>query len=81
MQECQPSGQDYGLCPGNCNTWGALLGYADPPHPRVQEDTDSMQKELEMWRAENTRHSEAMKKEEGYVGVAAHRCCDCTLYQ
>lgn len=44
--------------------------------PPLQEDTDSMQKELEMWKAENAKHSEAMKKEEGYVGVVVHWPCD-----
>ncbi|KAL5508994.1 hypothetical protein EMCRGX_G004268 [Ephydatia muelleri] len=42
----------------SANPLGRIMDY-------VQEDTDSMQKELEMWKAENARHSEAMKKEEG----------------
>ena len=33
----------------------------------VQEDLDSMQKELEKWKAENKEHSLALKRETGYV--------------
>ncbi len=31
----------------------------------LQEDVDSMQKELEMWKKENQEHALAIKREEG----------------
>lgn len=32
----------------------------------IQEDVDSMHKELEMWRTENREHSIALKREQRY---------------
>lgn len=42
----------------SANPLGKIMDY-------VQEDIDSMQKELEMWQVENRKHSEAVEKEQG----------------
>ena len=35
----------------------------------LQEDLDSMQKELEMWRDENKQLAQTLKREQRYVNV------------
>ncbi len=32
----------------------------------VQEDIDSMQKEMELWQAENKKHADSLQKEQRY---------------
>ncbi|KAB1279341.1 TRAF3-interacting protein 1, partial [Camelus dromedarius] len=36
----------------------------------IQEDVDAMQNELQLWRAENTQHAEALKKEQSITDAA-----------
>ena len=38
----------------------------------MQEDLDSMEQELEMWRRENSRHADALRREERCVPSLPH---------
>ena len=43
------------------------ITYTLPPPPSPsQEDMDSMEKELNTWKAENEKHGQSLKKEERY---------------
>ena len=42
----------------SANPLGKIMDY-------LQEDVDSMQKELEMWQRENGEHRQAIKREQG----------------
>jgi TRAF3-interacting protein 1 len=44
----------------SANPLGKIMDY-------VQEDLDSMQKELERWKVENKQHQMDLKREKGYV--------------
>ena len=72
MQERKPSGQDYGrhICPDNCNTRGALLGYPDSPHPHVQEDTDRISEQVRVGSSNTTPQYMYVASQEGHHDVA-----------
>lgn len=42
----------------------SLLGFRSTCYVPLQEDMDSMQKELEMWKEENKEHQIALRREQ-----------------